>query len=159
MKKLIGILVVVGLFALATAAWAGLPSVNVTKSSTVNSAINKGVDTAKNKAIADSINKKIQAYNCSAFKNNTTTTELICSPDKLKSLFNEINKEKAPFEALGLASVSVSIKAGGSDKTAYDRARYIEDVAESSLSTSWWKISSRGLTDNTNSLSISVSAE
>ena len=154
MKKLIGIIVVVGMVTLATAASAGLPSLNVTKSSTVNSAINQGVDAAKNKAIADDINKKIAAYNC-AFKNNTTTSETTCD---LSKVFQTINSKKAPFEALGLAHVSVSIKAGGSVKTAYDRARYVENYGEAALSTSWWNISSRGLTDNTNNLAITVSA-
>lgn len=155
MRKLFGFFIAAGLVLLVTAAWAGLPSTINTGSSTVNKVVNTGLDAAKNKAIEDDINNKIKTFNC-AFKNNTTTTETTCD---LNKVFQTISSKKAPFEALGLASVYVYIKAGGTSSTAYDRARYVEDTGEATLGTSWWKVSSSAVRDNTNNLSIYVEAK
>lgn len=129
MNKMLGLLITAGLIFIVSAAWAGLPSIN-TGSSTTNTVVNKGLDTAKNKAIEDDINKKIAAFNC-AFKKGTTNPT--CD---LQKVYDLIKSKKAPFEALGLASVYVRVKA-----SSYDRANYAEDFGENVLG-NWWKISS-----------------
>ncbi|MCP5464942.1 MAG: hypothetical protein H7A33_07960 [Deltaproteobacteria bacterium] len=59
MKTLTKIALVVAAVAISANAYAGFPKIN-TGNSTMNNVVNKSVSAAKNKAIADDINKNIQ---------------------------------------------------------------------------------------------------
>lgn len=143
------IVLALALTILATPAFAGFPKIN-TGSSTMNKIVNKGVSGAKNKAIADDINKKIKSFNC-RFKNDTTTTDTTCN---LQKVVDTINKKKSTLETFGLAKVYVYIKAHGSSKTRYKRSQHVRNYLYGQMN--WWRYSVSSIADNTNDLEIWV---
>ncbi|MBU0505235.1 MAG: hypothetical protein ABII18_07900 [bacterium] len=149
MKKLALLGLFIGLVFIVSNASAGFPKIN-TGSSITNKVVNTGVSTAKNKAIADDINKAIRNYNCQ-FANSSTTTDTTCNMD---SVINTIKSKKSTLEALGLAKVYVNIKASGDNTTAYKRSNHIRDVMYGQMN--WWRYNVRSVKDNSNNLAIWV---
>lgn len=137
-----------------THVYAGFPSIN-TGNSTMNSLVNKGIDTAKNKVIADEINKDIQKQAC-AFKANKAETT--CD---LHKVISSIESKKSVLEAAGLVSnVTVNIVAHGPSYKKHktlmsERNDLVYNALWSQLS--WVSYNKRTNEDGTDNLEISVS--
>lgn len=154
MKKLCSLGMLIAAVFVVTQVYAGFPSIN-TGNSTMNSLTNKVIDTAKNKVIADEINKDIQKQNC-AFKPGKIDTT--CD---LHKVISSINDKKSVLEAAGLVSnVTVNIVAHGptykKHKTLMsDRNDLVYNALWSQLN--WVSYNKRTNEDGTDNLEISVS--
>ena len=154
MKKLCSLGMLMAATLLVTHVYAGFPSIN-TGNSTMNSLTNKVIDTAKNKVIADEINKDIQKLNCAFQAGKAETT---CD---LPKVIASIQNKKSVLEAAGLVSnVTVNIVAHGptykKHKTLMiDRNDLVYNALSSQLS--WVSYNKRTNEDGTNQLELSVS--
>lgn len=144
----------------ASSAWAGfgIPKVN-TGNSTVNSAVNKGVDMGKNAAVAKVINDKLTKYNCQ-FKNDATMTDTTCNMDKI---IKELTMWKSGLESTLVNNVTVNVKASAKDTVksassiASSRAQEIRNRLYKTMS--WWDYTVTSNTQEGNGLSIWVTVK
>lgn len=154
MKKYCSLGMLIAAIFVVTHVYAGFPSVNLGNSNVSNLA-NKGIDMAKNKVIADEINKDIRKQNC-AFKPGKVETT--CD---LHKIISSINNKKSILEAAGLVSnVTVNIVAHGPSYKKHktlmsDRNDLVYNALWSQLN--WVSYNKRTNEDGSDGLEISVS--
>lgn len=125
MKKITALTLTMGIVLISASVWAGfgIPKVN-TGNSTVNRAVNTGVDTAKNKGLEKVINDKIAKYNCQ-FKDVKTVNDTTCD---LGKLINELEAWRTGLEGTVANDVNINVQASANTSSlAWDRGNHIRD--------------------------------
>lgn len=123
MKKSITLALMTGIVLASAASWAGfgIPKVN-TGNSTVNRAVNTGVDTAKNKGLEKVINDKIAKHNCS-FKDAKTVNGVTCD---LNKLITELSNWRTGLESSIANDVNINVQASAKDSNlAWERGNFV----------------------------------